>query len=140
MASGIRPRTRIATGDGSPRRSTVTALAPRFLAILAPYQVDAEAESAEAPLLVEALDLGEGVAAWLVTSSEGTDLVLLRETDAAESFSLDGDIEISTDGELIIVSLDDEERFCLLVRGSVLSVNDNECASLDEVMPFVVVE
>jgi hypothetical protein len=26
------------------------------------------------------------------------------------------------------------------VRGSVLSVNDNECASLDEVMPFVVVE
>src|SRR5690606_34456872 len=53
----------------------VDAVAPGFLAVLAPYRTGDE--GAEGPLAVDALDLGDGVAAFRVQTADGDDAVIL---------------------------------------------------------------
>ena len=99
---------------------TITARAPGFLAILAPYQTGG------AKLTVEAIDAGADRAAWLV---DGQDLVLLRKPGSSEEITLAGGQVISTDAELLILGLDDQKA--LLARGTTVSMDGNQVAQFD---------
>jgi len=110
----------------------VTAIAPEYLAVLAPYRVGDQGP--DGPLEVLPLDLGDGVAAWTVQSVAGLDLVMLREPDAPTAFTLPDGTDVETDGELLVVGPD----LALLVRGTTLSIDGQVRATEGE--PFVAVE
>ena len=106
----------------------VSGVAPGFLAVLAPYKTSASPGDAAAPLDVTALTVGEGQAAWLVTHAAGTDLVYLREPDAAELITLADGTEVSTDAELVVLGLDDGAL--LVARGTSVSVDGSSVATV----------
>ena len=107
----------------------VTAAAPDFLAVLAPYRVGAAATDPAAPLAVEGLAVGRGRAAWLVTSAAGTDLVLLREPGTEESVSFGPDRTLRTDAELVVVAVD--RGAALVARGTYVDLDGVRIASVD---------
>ena len=85
--------------------AVVTALAPGFLAILAPWKVGAADGAPEALLSVTLLASGAGSAAWTVTGAfGGTDVIWLRATDGPASLDLPGGKTISTDAQLVLVN------------------------------------
>nr|WP_172304784.1 heparinase II/III family protein [Pseudenhygromyxa sp. WMMC2535] len=100
----------------------IDALAPGFLAVVAPYRVAAAPGELEAPLSVAALDLGPGVAAWRVAGPDFVDLVMSREADVPGPFLLPDDRLLSTDARLVVWRMEGE-AFVLLSRGSVLEVD-----------------
>ena len=106
----------------------VSGVAPGFLAVLAPYSTSAATGDAAAALEVTAVVVGAGQAAWLVTSTAGTDLVYLREPDAAESITLADGTLVSTDAELIVLGLDDGAL--LVARGTTVSVDGSSVATV----------
>ena len=101
---------------------TITARAPGFLAILAPY------ETGGARLTVEAINAGADRAAWLVN---GSDLVLLRKPGSSQELTLTGGQVVSTDAELLILGLDDQKA--LLARGTTVSLDGDPVAQVDAV-------
>lgn len=101
----------------------ITARAPGFLAVLAPY------ETGGTKLTVEAVDAGAARAAWLVTTPSGTDLVLLREPGSAQELTLTGGQVITTDAELLILGLDDQKA--LLARGTSAGLDGTRVAQVD---------
>ncbi len=96
----------------------VTARAPGFLAVLAPYRTGDD--GADGPLAVTPLALGDGVAGFLVETADATDLVLLRSLDAPTTFEVDGRA-VTTDGALAIVSLEGPP-LAVLARGATLEI------------------
>lgn len=93
----------------------VSALAPGFLSILAPYRVGAS-DNDDAPLTVTRLDAGGAGAAFIVASANGErELVWLRRNGADASLAVDA-TTFTTDAELVVLSLDGE--FALMARGS----------------------
>jgi len=102
----------------------VDAVAPGFLAVLAPYRVDATDE--DGPLVVEEVDLGEGLAAWRVVTGGEVDLAVLRAPDAPTELSVDGHT-LRTDAELVVVGLAGD--YALLARGTELSLDGDLLAS-----------
>lgn len=94
----------------------VTAEAPNFLAVLAPYRVGDT--GADGPMQVQALALGEGIAAWQIGDAE---LVVLREPGAAERLTLPDGTVVQTDAELSLWSTDGS--LALIAGGSSLSVD-----------------
>lgn len=93
----------------------VTALAPGFLSVLAPYRVGA-AGGDDAPLVVTRLDAGGAGAAFTVESASGErELVWLRRNGADTSLTVDAAV-FTTDAELTVVSLN--AGFALMARGS----------------------
>lgn len=106
----------------------VQALAPGFLALLLPYRVGAT-DPTEGPLVSEAVGLGDGVAAWTVQYGEAVDLALLRDPQAAGSFTLPGGRLLETDAELVVVRLDGPRAFALMVRGTTLRLDGQPIAS-----------
>jgi hypothetical protein len=99
---------------------TITARAPGFLAVLAPY------ETGGSKLTVEAVDAGADRAAWLV---DGKDVVLLRKPGSSEEITLIGGQVITTDAELLILGLDD--RKVLLARGTTVRLDGDQIAQVD---------
>lgn len=109
-------------GDG-----LVTALAPRFLAVLSPYAVGADPSAPEFELMVEPLFDGPGIAAFSIVSNAvgdtWTDVVLLRDPDASTELELTDGTSVATDAELVFFSLEGQLDLALLARGTFLSVN-----------------
>lgn len=91
--------------------------APAYLGLLLPYRVDA-AHLAERPLPAEALFLGDRAVAWTVEFGDATDLALVREPQADESFVLPGGLVLDTDAELVVVRLSGPRPFALIARGT----------------------
>jgi hypothetical protein len=87
--------------------ASINAVAPGFLAILAPWKIGATDGTAEAPLTLTRLASEAGSAAWAVTGVFGTDIIWMRTPDAPDSLTIPGDKEISTDAALVIVNLQD---------------------------------
>ena len=107
----------------------VEAVAPGFLAVAAPYKMNAADGSSEAPLSVEEITangLTQGVAAWEVTHSGGKDLVLLRVPDAPTELTLSNGKTLATDAEFVLVTLEGNETLTLMARGTTLSLDGNE--------------
>lgn len=111
-----------AVGHHSVLDGAVDAVAPGFLAVVAPYRVGATVGALEAPLVVTRIAAAEpGVVAWKVAHAAGAELVVLRDTGAAESFDLDG-IAVETDARLAIVTVAGADAVALLARGTRLTV------------------
>ncbi len=107
----------------------VEAIAPGFLAVAAPYKTLATAGSPEAPLTVTKITVNgvsKGVAAWEITHSGGKDLVLLRDTDAPGTLDLSNGVQIATDAELSLVTLEGDSKLFLMARGTTLSLDGSE--------------
>jgi hypothetical protein len=103
----------------------VTAITPRFAAVLAPYKVGADLESAEASLVVEALSgAPEGWAAWTVTGKDFRDLVLARDPESDQTVNIPDGPTISTDAEWVILSIDTSPTLALIARGTFLSMDE----------------
>jgi hypothetical protein len=95
----------------------VTAEAPDFLAVLAPYRVGGPEEAAT----VTPLDVGEGVAGWSI-AVDGVDWVaLLRTPDASQTIVLPDGTEVVTDAEATLFEV--EGPAALLVRGTSLAID-----------------
>lgn len=102
--------------------AVVDELAPGFLAVLAPYRVAAAVDELDAPLQVEAIDVGVGAAAWLVSGAGFVDLVLSREPDTPGPFMLPDNRLVTTDARLVVWRMDGAE-LVLLSRGTSLEVD-----------------
>jgi hypothetical protein len=94
--------------------AVVTALAPGYLVVLAPWKVGAAQGSSEAPLTLTRLASDGGVAAWQVQGAFGSDVVWLRSPEGPEALALSNGDELSTDAELVVVNVRDG---LLLYRG-----------------------
>jgi Heparinase II/III-like protein len=115
------------------------AVAPGFLGLLLPYKVGAAVGSEHAPLEASAVDLGPGVAAWTIQTSDGLDLALMREASAPQSFMLPtGSLE--TDARFVLVRLDGADRFAVVVRGTRLSVDGAALVQAADVSTFAIEE
>jgi len=102
----------------------VTAVAPGFLAVLAPYRVDGGVPEGggDGPLDVTPVDLGEGVVAYTVATDGALDLVLLRDPGAPTSLQLSDGTTVDTDAALAVVSVQGPP-VALIARGTALSVD-----------------
>lgn len=94
----------------------VSAVAPDFLAVLAPYRVGAPLGDPEAPLVVEPVPAGPGAAAFLVTRAGGQDLAWVREPDGPGAWTLPDGRAFETDAATGVLGLDDGAL--LLARGT----------------------
>ena len=117
-------------GDHGVMDAAVTATAPGFLAILAPWRVAAAPGDPDAPLPISALDLGPGIAGWRV----GDDVVWLRGPEAPEVIEVDGTI-LQTDGQLALVRLGGAAA--ALVRGSQLVVDGSVRLATDQPVALI---
>lgn len=97
---------------------TVTALAPGYLAVLAPYAVGGAGD--DAPMDVTPVDAGVDASAWRVVTSLGTTVVWLREPTALATLVVDG-VTLETDAELSVLALDG--RMGLVARGTELRLD-----------------
>ncbi|MGM0576938.1 MAG: heparinase II/III domain-containing protein [Myxococcota bacterium] len=101
----------------------VEAPAPSYLAVLAPYRTGTEAEAEDAPLDVAPVDLGDGVAAWRITSAGAVDLAVLREQEAATSFTLHDGTAVETDADVTLLTLEGGPPVALLAGGTAATVD-----------------
>ncbi len=99
--------------------ATVHAVAPDFLAVLAPYRTDAAAGSPDGRLTVTSLSAVKG-AAWLVKGAWGEDVVWLREAGAPGTLQIPGGPLVTTDAQVAIAAVDGS--FGLVADGSQLRV------------------
>ncbi|MCG8421812.1 MAG: heparinase II/III-family protein [Proteobacteria bacterium] len=107
----------------------VEAVAPGFLAVLAAYRTDANDGDPDGPLAVTAVSAAPDQAAWSVTTSAGTDLILLREPGASGDITLGDGRVISTDAELLALGLDDGA--VLIARGTEVRIDGTAIATVD---------
>lgn len=98
----------------------VEALAPGYLAVLAPYAVGGSGD--DTPVSVTPVDAGASAAAFVVRGEAGAELVWLRRAGAAETLTLPGGEEVSTDAEIAVVDLGG--TFGLVVGGTALRAGD----------------
>ncbi|MCA9618207.1 MAG: heparinase II/III family protein [Myxococcales bacterium] len=113
----------------------VEAVAPGFLAVLAPYAVGGSGD--DQPLTVEAVDAGPDASAFVVTGADGSEVCWLRGPSAASTLSLPDGKVVESDGAFSLVSLDGS--FALLARGQSLSLDGTTLAQ-GSGEPVVVVE
>ena len=91
--------------------ATVNAVAPGFLAVLAPWKADAAADAPESPLEVTRVASGNGHAAWTIAGAHGpgheafTDLAWLRDPEAPDTLAV-GSHSVRTDARVVLVGLD----------------------------------
>lgn len=104
----------------------VTAVAPAFLSVLAPYRVGAEVGAADDRLLVEKVTVdgvSSGIAAWMITHSEGRALVLLRDPSAPGDLALSSGDSVVTDAAFVMLTLEGERDMALMARGTTVVLN-----------------
>lgn len=97
-----------AVGDHAVMDGEVEAVAPGFVAALVPYRADAGAGQAQAPLQVEVLSLGEGVAAVQIHAIDASgapvlDLALVREPGAPTTLVLPTGEVLDTDARALFL-------------------------------------
>ncbi|MEC9464384.1 MAG: heparinase II/III family protein, partial [Myxococcota bacterium] len=115
--------------------SRTEALAPDFLTVIAPYRLDAPDSDPDAKLVVTALEAGENAWAWLIETSEGSDLAWVREDAAASVLTLPGGQVVETDAHTVIVALDGS--FGLMARGTRVSLDGAPVLEASEGQPVV---
>jgi hypothetical protein len=115
----------------------VEATAPGYLAVLAPYRVEAPAGTEHGPLYVQPLPCPAGVAAFRIQGATHRDVVLLREPDAPQELLLPGGDVVSTDAEIALFTLGGPTPAALMVRGTDLSINGSPLASAAPGTPVV---
>jgi hypothetical protein len=99
----------------------VDAIAPGYLAVLAPYQVGSAAGAPDGPLTVTALDAGDNAAAWLVEGADGAEVAWLRKPSGPTTLTLPSGDVLTTDAELTILDLGG--AFGLIARGTTASID-----------------
>jgi hypothetical protein len=112
----------------------VEAVAPGYLAVLAPYAVSGSGD--DAPLAVTPLEAGQDAAAFLVEGAEGREVAWLRGPDAPEGLTVDG-TTVTSDAAFVIAALDG--AFGMVARGTMLEV-DGEALVNGNDEPMKVVE
>ncbi len=101
----------------------VEAQAPWFVAILAPYAVEAGDNEDSAPLTVVPAALAGAGPGWLVTTQQGTDLVTLRPDGAPNELELPDGRVVATDGDALVLDLAAPPTHALLVGGTYLDLD-----------------
>jgi hypothetical protein len=107
----------------------VHGVAPRFLAVLAPYRTGVAADDQEAPLTVTPVELDGKTTSWTVSDGTNLDWVILREEGTSETFGAPTGESITTDGELVFVRLEGSDPLALLVRGTSLTLDGTTLAT-----------
>lgn len=112
--------------DGTPGNHAVVdgkvqAVAPGFLAVLAPYAVGRTATDPDAPLDVKSLDAGAASVAWTVAGAGFRDVAWLRDGGAPESLDVPGGPKLTTDAAFVLVSSD--ASYALVAGGTSLVVD-----------------
>lgn len=102
----------------------VSAVSPRFVAVVAPYRTGVTNEDPRSPLDVTSIKtLPDSVAGWEVRGTDYTDWILARDPAAPSILEIDDATEIDTDAEWIAVGQGEAGAFYLMARGSYLKVN-----------------
>lgn len=101
----------------------VDALAPSYLAVLAPYQVGAPTGDERASLSIQRLSLPEGIIGFLVESASHQEVILLRIPDSTQEVTLPGGEVLHTDAELVVLTLTGPSPVALMARGTILSLD-----------------
>lgn len=106
------------SGNHAVADATITAVAPGFLVVLAPYKKGATGD--DGPLTVTAAAPGQASGAWII---EGTtagvkwrDVAWLRDAGAATTLTLSGPHTLETDAEFVLVS--EAGDYALVAGGS----------------------
>jgi hypothetical protein len=107
--------------DGTPGNhvvldGVVSASAPGFLAVLAPFRV-----GGARALTVTPVASGDGHAAWRVDHPDGSDLVWLRQASSPATLTLGDGRVVGTDAAFIILGLDDDAA--VIARGTQVTVD-----------------
>ena len=106
------------SGNHAVADATITAVAPGFLAVLAPYK--AGTIGADGPLTVTAVAAGTAGAAWIIEGTKAGvkwhDVAWLRDAGAAPLLTLPGPHTLETDAEFVLVS--ESGDYALLAGGS----------------------
>jgi rhamnogalacturonyl hydrolase YesR len=85
--------------------ATINAVAPSFLAVLAPYQVAAADGTRDAPLTVTRIASSGGSAAWTITGTHGTDLAWMRDPSGPDTLEVNGRT-VHSDAGFVLLALD----------------------------------
>jgi len=120
--------------------ATVLAVAPDFLSLMLPYRVGAGVPEDEQPMGATWLDLGTGTTAWTIQQGTTVDLALLREADAATSYTLPTGETLDTDGLFVVVRLVGPNPFAVLSRGTYLDLDGFSRASAPDAAGVTVME
>ncbi len=124
------------TGNHAVVDGKVQAIAPGFLAILAPYAQGRAAGDPDAPLTVSPIDAGSGGAAWTVVGPGFRDVAWLRDPGAAGALALPGGPALRTDAAFVLVAGDGS--FALVAGGTTVALDGVTLVS-DNHDPVVVV-
>ena len=114
----------------------VEGVAPRYLAVLAPYRTGVAAGDPEAPLTVTAVELNGKTSSWTISDGTNLDWVLLREESTSQTFVAPTGQSLTTDGELVFVRLEGNESLALLVRGTNLTLDGTTLATATSTEAF----
>lgn len=109
--------------------SVVTALAPHYLTVFAPYKMGEAEGSKDGPLEVTSVDCGDDAVGWLIKTSEGTDFAWLRGSKAGTSVTLPDGKKVETDAAFALCSLDG--TFSMISRGKSLNLDGSSLISKD---------
>lgn len=105
----------------------VDALAPGFLAVLAPYQVGASGE--HGPMSVTRLDAGSDAVAYWIETDQGSELAWLRGETAATTLVLPNGSVAESDAAWVVLAAD--ASFALIARGQSLSLDGTPLVTSD---------
>jgi hypothetical protein len=113
----------------------VNAVAPGFLAVLAPYRVGAGLGEEDGPLPVTIVAQGEGWALIEVQLADETHWALSRDPDAPESFTLPDGGAITTDAAFALWS--EDGGLALILHGQSLTLDGVTLAEGDDAVIVV---
>ena len=106
------------SGNHAVADATISAVAPGFLVVLAPYQAGAKGD--DGPLTVTAVAAGAGGCAWIIEGSTAgvkwRDVAWLRDAGAAAQLSLPGGHTLETDADFTLTSTSGD--YALVAGGS----------------------
>lgn len=113
----------------------VSAVAPGFLAVLAPYRVGAAAGDEDGPLAVTVHQRGEGWALVEVQLATETHWALTRDPDAPETFTLPDGGVVTTDAAFALWS--EDGAMALMLHGHTLALDGVTVAEGDDAVILI---
>jgi len=125
-------------GNHAVADATISAVAPGFLVVLAPYKQGAT--GADGPLAVTAAAPGPASTAWIIQGStagvQWSDVAWLRDAGAATTWTLPSGTVIETDAQFVLVSTSGD--YALIAGGSKVAL-DGVALLHDNTAPVAVV-
>ena len=110
-------------GNHAVADATISAVAPGFLVVLAPYKAGATDDAA--PLTITPLIAGTDGCAWRIDGSTGgikwRDIAWLRNANAPTTLTVDGGQSVTSDAAFTILSTAGD--FALIANGSAVALN-----------------